>query len=157
MSEPTHSESGAASTSQPFDSEKATPPPDDVDASPSAHGSQRTVTGFRWFLVCLGIFSANFLNGLDSTIAADLQASVAETYDNVQQLGWLGFGYGLGATASILPLGKACAVVDTKWVFVASLVTFGAGSALCGAAPTMDALIVGRIIAGGGGAGMYLG
>lgn len=34
---------------------------------------------------------------------------------------------------------------------------FSAGSALCGAAPGMDALIVGRIWAGSGGAGMYLG
>ena len=34
---------------------------------------------------------------------------------------------------------------------------FEAGSALCGAAPGMDALIVGRVWAGAGGAGMYLG
>lgn len=34
---------------------------------------------------------------------------------------------------------------------------FSAGSALCGAAPNMNALIVGRVWAGAGGAGMYLG
>jgi hypothetical protein len=34
---------------------------------------------------------------------------------------------------------------------------FEVGNALCGAAPTSDALIVGRVIAGIGGAGMYLG
>jgi MFS family permease len=34
---------------------------------------------------------------------------------------------------------------------------FSVGSALCGAAPNMNALIVGRVIAGVGGAGVYLG
>jgi len=34
---------------------------------------------------------------------------------------------------------------------------FEAGSALCGGAPSMNALIVGRVWAGAGGAGMYLG
>ncbi|KAI1456965.1 MFS general substrate transporter [Annulohypoxylon moriforme] len=44
-----------------------------------------------------------------------------------------------------------------KWNFVATTVLFEAGSALCGAAPTMNALIVGRVIAGAGGSGIYLG
>ena len=34
---------------------------------------------------------------------------------------------------------------------------FEVGSALCGGAPNMDALIVGRVIAGIGGSGIYLG
>ena len=34
---------------------------------------------------------------------------------------------------------------------------FAAGSALCGGAPDMNSLIVGRVWAGAGGAGMYLG
>lgn len=38
-----------------------------------------------------------------------------------------------------------------------SLVIFSTGSAICGGAPSMDALIVGRVIAGAGGAGQYLG
>lgn len=44
-----------------------------------------------------------------------------------------------------------------KTLFVISLVLFEAGSAICGAAPTMDAIIVGRVIAGVGGAGVYVG
>ena len=37
------------------------------------------------------------------------------------------------------------------------LLNFKTRSALCGAAPTMDALIMGRMIARTGGGGMYLG
>jgi Major Facilitator Superfamily len=112
---------------------------------------------FRWFFVCVGIFSANVLYGLDTTIAADIQASVSETYDNVNQLGWLGVGFTLGSTVAILPLGKAYGIFDTKWLFIGCLTMFAAGSALCAAAPSMNAIIVGRVWAGAGGAGMYLG
>jgi MFS family permease len=123
----------------------------------TANEPRREVTGFRWFLVCVAIFSANLLYGLDTTIAADIQASVSETFDNVTQLGWLGVGFTLGSTVAILPLGKAYAIFNTKWVFISCLTMFAAGSALCGSAPSMNAIIVGRVWAGTGGAGMYLG
>jgi MFS family permease len=42
-------------------------------------------------------------------------------------------------------------------MFIGSIVLFEAASALCGAAPTMDALIIGRAIAGVGGTGIFLG
>lgn len=129
----------------------------DSSSDESPPKTERTIRGLRWFLVCLAIFSANFLYGLDCTIAADLQAAVSREYNDVSRLGWLGVGFGLGSTVSILPLGKAYAVFDAKWLYIVSLVNFAAGSALCGAAPTMPALIVGRVWAGAGGAGMYLG
>ncbi|MCJ1470028.1 hypothetical protein MMC07_008673 [Pseudocyphellaria aurata] len=118
---------------------------------------KRQLSGFRWFLICVAIFSGNILYGLDTTIAADIQASVSETFNNVTQLGWLGVGFALGSTVTILPLGKAYARFDNKWVFIGCLTMFSAGSALCGAAPTMNALIIGRVWAGAGGAGVYLG
>lgn len=100
---------------------------------------ERSVKGFRWFLVCLSIFSANLLFGLDNTIAADIQGAVAETYQNTGQLGWLGVGFTLGSAAGILPIGKSYAIFDNRWVFIACLVNFAAASALCGAAPSMNA------------------
>ena len=132
---------------------------DEVHLSPSHEDSEprRKVTGFRWILVCVAIFSGNILYGLDTTIAADIQAAVSETYNNVTQLGWLGVGFCLGSTVTILPLGKAYARFDNKWVFIGCLTMFAAGSALCGGAPDMDAMIVGRVWAGAGGAGVYLG
>jgi MFS family permease len=128
--------------------------PSDVVASPKP---ERTIRGFRWFLLCIAIFSANLLYGLDTTISADIQGVVSETFDNVTQLGWLGIGFTLGSTVAILPLGKAYGVFNTKWLYLGCLTTFAAGSALCGAAPSMNALIVGRVWTGLGGAGMYLG
>jgi MFS family permease len=42
-------------------------------------------------------------------------------------------------------------------LFISSVVIFEVGSAVCGAAPTLDAFIVGRAICGIGGMGIYLG
>ena len=133
--------------------EEADTPSVDAHALPEA----RTIRGFRWLLACVALFSANFLYGLDTTIAADIQAAVAQTFDEISKLGWLGIGFTLGSVALILPLGKAYAIFDTKWLFIGCLTMFAAGSALCGGAPSMNAIIVGRVWAGAGGAGMYLG
>lgn len=65
---------------------------------------QRAIQGLRWFLVCLAIFSCNLLYGLDTTIVADIQAAVVQTFDDVVELGWLGIGFPLGSIAIILPV-----------------------------------------------------
>ncbi|KAH8194260.1 hypothetical protein TruAng_011581 [Truncatella angustata] len=127
-------------------------PPDTEVTKP-----QRSITGLRWALVCMAVFSCNLLYGLDNTIVADIQAPIINSLGNVNKLGWLGIGFPLGAIAAILPLGKAYAAFDVKWLYFWSLALFAAASAICGAAPQMNALIIGRVWAGAGGAGMYLG
>ncbi|KAI1824701.1 major facilitator superfamily domain-containing protein [Xylaria intraflava] len=117
----------------------------------------RSIQGFRWALICLAVFSANFLYGLDNTIVASIQSAVVASLGNVNQLGWLGIGFPLGSIAITLPIGKGYGIFDIKWLYIGSLLMFAAASALCGAAPNMNALIVGRVWAGAGGAGMYLG
>ncbi|KAJ5999309.1 hypothetical protein N7451_007119 [Penicillium sp. IBT 35674x] len=71
-------------------------------------------------------------------------------------LPWLSSGYALGAM-NILPSGKSFGVFDLKWTYILTVGLFEVGSAICGAAPNMTALIIGRVIAGIGGSGMYLG
>jgi MFS family permease len=63
----------------------------------------------------------------------------------------------IGGVSFVLPFGSIYAMFDTKKVYIASVLCFTVGSALCGAAPTLNAFIVGRAIAGVGGIGMYLG
>jgi len=88
---------------------------------------------------------------------ADIQSAAVSTFGSVEKLAWLGIGFPLGSIAVILPIGKAFGTFDIKWLFIAGLLHFVGGSALCGGAPNMDALIVGRVWAGSGGAAMYLG
>lgn len=117
----------------------------------------RTVTGLRWFLVCVALYVSTFIYGLDTTIAADVQGPVVETFGHVEQLSWIGSAFPLGCVCVMLLSGVLYANFNMKWVYIASLVLFELGSAICGAAPNMAALIVGRVIAGAGGGGVYSG
>jgi MFS family permease len=117
----------------------------------------RKVTGVRWVLVCAALYVSCLMYGLDTTIAADVQGAVVETFGEISQLAWVGAGFPLGSVAVILPYGALFARFNMKWLYIAGIVLFQVGSALCGAAPTMKALIVGRVIAGVGGTGIYLG
>jgi MFS family permease len=63
----------------------------------------------------------------------------------------------IGGVAMVMPFGKLFGIYDAKWLYIISSIIFLAASALCGAAPTMNAMIVGRVFAGAGGNGMYLG
>ena len=117
-------------------------------------------------------------------MACDLDANeaykiIVTDLDGVSQLAWLSVGYVrfsaylwffflmttdktqfrfmVGGMAMVLPFGKLYSVYDSKWVYVYSTIVFMAASALCGAAPTMQAEIAGRVFAGAGGNGMYFG
>ena len=80
-----------------------------------------------------------------------------ETLGNALNLPWLSVGFLLGGSAVVLPFGKLYGLFDAKWLYLGSSILFNVGSAVCGAAPSTKALIVGRVIAGMGGNGMYLG
>lgn len=67
------------------------------------------------------------------------------------------FRFTLGGIAVVLPFGRIYGLFDAKWLYIGSSVIFNVGSAVCGSAPNMNALIVGRVLAGMGGNGMYLG
>ena len=63
----------------------------------------------------------------------------------------------MGSVTVIQLFGRLYDLFDVKYVTVASVLLFVIGSATCGAAPNMDVMIVGRVIAGCGGSGMYMG
>ncbi|KAI1780037.1 major facilitator superfamily domain-containing protein [Hypoxylon cercidicola] len=117
----------------------------------------RSIRGIRWLLVCIAIYTTCFLYGLDTTIAADIQGPIVETLGHVEQLAWVGAGFPLGSVCVILLLGRLYNMFNTKWNLIVTVVLFEVGSAICGSAPSMNAMIVGRVIAGTGGSGIYLG
>ncbi|CUS08910.1 unnamed protein product [Tuber aestivum] len=117
----------------------------------------RNVTGVLWILVVISILSSTFLFALDNTVVADIQASVIEDFGEIEKLSWLGIAFVLAGCSTILPWGKAYGIFNAKWLYILSVLIFEVGSAVCGAAPNMNALIVGRAVAGLGGSGMYIG
>ncbi|KAK9420159.1 putative Major facilitator superfamily domain-containing protein [Seiridium unicorne] len=117
---------------------------------------KRTITGLKWFAIYTSLMSTVLLFALDNTIVATIQPDIVETFDDQTSLAWIGVSFILGQVV-ILPVGKAYGIFNMKVLFLVSLILFEAGSAICGAAPSMVAIIVGRVIAGVGGAGVYVG
>lgn len=111
----------------------------------------------RWAVICISLYISIFIYGLDTTIAADVQGAVVEAFGHVEQLAWIGAGFPLGSVSVILLYGVLYEAFNMKWVYALSMILFQTGSALCGAAPNMAALIVGRVIAGAGGSGVFMG
>ncbi|KAI1300922.1 major facilitator superfamily domain-containing protein [Xylaria venustula] len=141
------------------DSEKQDEPvPSDPDSEMSSeNGKGRAIRGARWLIICVAIYTTCTLYGLDTTIAADIQGPIVQSLGHVEQLAWVGAGFPLGSVSVILFLGKLYETFNSKWNLITTVVLFEVGSALCGAAPSMTAIIVGRVIAGIGGSGIYLG
>ncbi|KAK4198250.1 putative multidrug efflux system protein [Triangularia verruculosa] len=117
----------------------------------------RNIHGFKWISVVIAILSSIFLYALDNTVVADITPAAVNAFGNSLKLPWLSVGFLLGGVSVVLPFGKLYSLFNAKWLYISSTVLFNVGSALCGAAPSMDALIVGRVLAGMGGNGMYLG
>ncbi|KAK3356399.1 major facilitator superfamily domain-containing protein [Lasiosphaeria hispida] len=126
-----------------------------VEAGPNA--SPRKIHGFIWTLVVVATLSSIFVYSLDNTIVADVTPAAVNALGEALKLPWLSVGFLLGGAAVVLPFGKLYGLFDAKWLYILSSLIFNIGSAICGAAPNMDAFIVGRVLAGMGGNGMYLG
>ncbi|KAL8971655.1 MAG: hypothetical protein Q9183_000944 [Haloplaca sp. 2 TL-2023] len=127
--------------------------PDHLSKEPN---TARTIHGWKWAMAMTAILSTTFLFALDNTIVADIQPAIVNQFNDVTRLPWFGVGFGLGSTA-VLPWGKAYGIFSVKWLFIATVILFEVGSTVCGAAPNVNALIIGRVVAGIGGSGMYSG
>ncbi|KAH8663779.1 major facilitator superfamily domain-containing protein [Ilyonectria robusta] len=118
---------------------------------------KREIHGVKWVLTVGAILSCVFLYALDTTVVADIQPNIIASLGDFQKFPWLATAYALPSTALVLIQSKMYGLFDIKWLYFGYVVCFEVGSAISGAAPTMNALIVGRMIAGIGGCGIYVG
>lgn len=127
--------------------------------SEKAAGDEPAVqmSNIRWFSVCAGLYLTAFLYGLDSTIAADVQGPILASLGDLNMLPWVGTGFLLGSVATVSLFGSLYTKLEVKWLYLGSILAFEVGSAICGAAPNMQAMAAGRVMAGVGGSGIYLG
>jgi MFS family permease len=105
------------------------------------------------FSILVGLF----LFALDNTIVADVQPAIVEEFQSVDKLAWLASAFFLSSTAVMLPFGQFFQIFNAKWFYILGILVFEVGSALCGAAPNINALIIGRAIAGIGATAIYTG
>lgn len=120
-------------------------------------GSSDANSIFQWALVVVAIVGSTFLYALDNTIVADIGINIVFTLGEIEKLPWLGTAFTLSSMSTILVWSKIYTLWDAKIFYFVSSAIFEIGTALCGAAPTMNAMIVGRAIAGLGASGVYVG
>src|SRR3989440_2146235 len=101
-----------------------------------------------------GLLLAMLLASLDQTIVATALPTVVGALGGLNHLAWVVTAYLLAATASTPLWGKIGDLYDRKSVFLATIVIFLAGSALCGLAQNMGELIAFRAFQGLGAGGM---
>ncbi|KAJ9134321.1 MFS general substrate transporter [Pleurostoma richardsiae] len=113
--------------------------------------------GFRLALILISMFVGMFLVALDKLIISTAISQITNDFNSTNDIGWYGTAYLLTNCAFLLVFGKVYTIVNVKTTFLAAVVLFEVGSAICGAAPTSVAFIVGRAIAGLGAGGVQSG
>lgn len=119
--------------------------------------SPRNVHGLLWVALILAIYSSTFLFALDNTIVANIQPAIISSLNGIEKLAWSGVAFVMASSATVLTWLQVFNQFNIKWLYIFSIAVFMGGSAICGAAQSMDMLIGGRVICGIGGVGQYVG
>ncbi|WVQ81541.1 hypothetical protein IAT38_003665 [Cryptococcus sp. DSM 104549] len=108
------------------------------------------------FGICFAAMCLNvILFALDQFIITAAVPQIVSQFHSLDKMECLNTAFFIPCAGAILVYTQIMTVADPRWTYIASIVIFEAGSAVCGAAGSMDVLIVGRAIAGLGGAGMW--
>ncbi|KAL2757250.1 hypothetical protein ACRALDRAFT_1029186 [Sodiomyces alcalophilus JCM 7366] len=115
------------------------------------------LSGWKLSLVILALCLGVLLLALDNAMIATAIPTITDEFNSVGDVGWYGSAYLLTATALNLFVGKLYTFFSVKWMYLACILTFEVGSVICAAAPNSMVLIIGRAVAGIGGAGLFVG
>ncbi|KAF9128431.1 hypothetical protein BGW39_005055 [Mortierella sp. 14UC] len=155
-----HQEDAVAASSASRDQKTTgSPAPFDTSAAKAStaqqdYGPKSPMSKTRQMVVFLGVLMVLFLAALDQSIVTTALPSISKDFNNFSEISWVGTGFLLTMTA-IQPLyGVAADLAGRKRTMMFANAIFFVGSALCGAAQSMNMLIIGRAIQGIGGSGI---
>ena len=134
---------------------------EDID-KPIGHELQPVVsseypTGLKFFSIVVAVCLAIFLVSLDMTIVATAIPRITDEFQSLNQVGWYASAFFLTVASFQSTWGKAYKYFPLKTAFLSAIFWFEIGSLICGVAQSSTTLIVGRAIAGAGGAGIAAG
>ncbi|KAJ8062201.1 hypothetical protein OCU04_008754 [Sclerotinia nivalis] len=112
---------------------------------------------FAMVMIVVALSLSIFLVSLDMTIVATAIPKITDQFHGLDLVGWYGSAFFLTVGSFQSTWGKAYKYFPLKITFLMSIFIFELGSLICGVAPNSTALIVGRAIAGLGGAGIASG
>ncbi|TDZ16816.1 Efflux pump aflT [Colletotrichum orbiculare MAFF 240422] len=116
-----------------------------------------------WFIVALVsqlllMRSASIDIGFqDRLIIATAIPAITDEFNSLADIGWYGSAYLLTSTAFLMLYCKVYSLFSIKTSFLAAVVLFSDGSALCAASKTSAVFIFGRMVSGLGSAGIGMG
>ncbi|KAF5012270.1 hypothetical protein FDECE_1651 [Fusarium decemcellulare] len=113
--------------------------------------------GLKLALIMTSAYLSMFLVALDRLIVSTAIPKITDEFGAVGDVGWYASAYFMTNCAFQLLFGRLYTFFSVKVIFLISILIFEVGSAVCGAAPSSVALIVGRAVAGLGSAGIYAG
>ncbi len=114
--------------------------------APVSHEEVRTIF--------FGLMLAALLAALNQTIVATALPTIGRHFADFENLSWIVTAYLLTSTAVAPLYGKLSDIHGRRTMMLAAIGLFIAGSAMCGAAPDMTTLILGRGLQGIGGGGI---
>ncbi|KAK6082806.1 major facilitator superfamily transporter [Seiridium cupressi] len=115
---------------------------------PSAHATHPRdgISRYRWIVMICGNLLLSMIGGYDTSNVANVQVPIYKAFDHIGLLPWVSLSYSLTGVA-IIPLArKLTSFCDLKWMGLASCVLTCVASALIGAAPNIESVIVGRVL-----------
>ncbi|KAF9780435.1 vacuolar amino acid permease [Thelephora terrestris] len=108
----------------------------------------------RWAILG-GIWIANFLACLNSTLVATLLPSISSEFNKSHQISWVGTAY-LLATCAFTPLyGRLSDAMGRRGANQTAVLFAALGTLACGLSPSMNFIIAARFFAGIGGGGIF--
>jgi EmrB/QacA subfamily drug resistance transporter len=115
------------------------------------------VSARRNMLALLAICLGALMFGLEITSVPVILPTLERIlHGDFQDMQWVMNAYTLACTTVLMATGTLADRFGRKRVFVTSVIAFGATSALCGLAPSMDILIAGRFLQGLAGGAMLI-
>ena len=112
---------------------------------------------FQLTFIVVALVLSIFLVSLDMTIVATAIPRITDEFHSLNDVGWYGSAFFLTVASFQSSWGKAYKYFALKPTFLVSIGIFEIGSLICGVAQNSITLIIGRAIAGMGGAGIASG
>ncbi|KAI0392618.1 major facilitator superfamily domain-containing protein [Xylariaceae sp. FL0594] len=115
------------------------------------------MSGIPLVMFTIGMMAVVFLMCLDHYILATATPRITSHFNSIQDAAWYSSGYYLTNMAVQPAFGQLFKLFSVRLAFLACILIFEVGSIICALAPSSAALIIGRLITGVGGGGLYIG
>ena len=125
-----------------------------MSATSSGGGSVGSLTFRQTLVIFVGLQLGQVMSSIDGTIVATALPTIVDDVGGLSRATWVVTAYALAMVASMPLYGKLGDLYGRRRVLLIAIGIFLLGSMACGAAHTMDQLLVARFFQGLGGGGL---